>query len=442
MRSTVDGGNSVALLSLIHLMILLFRTETSWNGSGQDDTCHEPGESDAIRKTLPDKPLVDNVPSTNMLKVKHDKKSIKEHFTTAPLSTRSKEELLVTQTITRQARKPANGGSYGVPSKGKQSKQRVISNDRAPVNTYTSRLPLDKPDTKLTPPGAELPPLSHAPMSQKPNQPKQAHLTSNIRPPPGLLAPPGFFSQPDINGVSAHSSPSSSPPSRKIQLASNCHPETEIMHCPKLNNDLVYSVERGDESLNSSLFQLPPSGNSPKAGGEIALSTSTYSSHFFTPTLVEPSSNIEVNDIEAPDVRSLLGAGTNFNVSNFLDGILGDSIQQTPARNEVLEKPAVVTEAIPFQTNTTGVPLDPWNHRDSLINNHHLLASQGAINYRESLSLNSNVPSLLAESNLLNFANAIYAEPAYASVFTDDDGEDDDFAEPDSYYNQLLGEDF
>jgi hypothetical protein len=216
----------------------------------------------------------------------------------------------------------------------------------------------------------------------------------------------------------------------------------ENMNCPPLNNDLVCLIERGDKSLRSSFFQLPPNGNSPKAGSDIALSVPSYSSQLFTPTLVERSSKIEIHNDEAPDVRTLLGAGTNFNVSNFLDGILGDSTQQTPTRNEVVEKPAEVTEAIPFQTSTTGVPLDPWNHRDNSINNNHLLASQGAINYQESLSLNSNVPSLLAESNLLNFANAIYAEPAYASVFTDDGGGEDDFVEPDSYYNQLLGEDF
>jgi hypothetical protein len=223
-------------------------------------------------------------------------------------------------------------------------------------------------------------------------------------------------------------------------------PEMEIMHCPPLNNDLLCLIGSGDISLESSLFQPTLNDNSPRAGTD-ALSIPSFRSQSFTPTVVETPSTTESNSGEAPDVQALLGAGSNFNVSNFLDRILGDSTQQTPTRNEVVQKPAEVAEAIPFQANTIGVPLDPWNHCDDSINNNPLSTLLGAVNYQESpmiagIPLNSNAPSLLAESPLLNFANVIYAEPAYASIVTDDGGGDSDFLEPDSFYNQLLGEDF
>ncbi|KAL3815945.1 hypothetical protein ACHAXA_000001 [Cyclostephanos tholiformis] len=430
------------------------RTETSKYCLERDDSRQMQGNSDAIQKSLPEMPSVDSAPSTYSLKVKQDDKSLKEHVTSSPQSTPSSKDLLLTRTKTPQARSAANGGICGVPLKENQSKQKVTSKEIAPVNTYKNLFPVDKSTFKQTPSDAEFPPLSHALMSQNLNQPIQAHLTSDVRPPPGLLAPPGFFfGQPNLEGLSAHSSPSSSPlrlsshRSPKIQLVSDYNPDMKIMNRQPLNNDLLCLIGRGDKLLESSIFQPPPNGNSPRAGSNIALSSRSFGPQSFTPTKVEPSSKIEINNCEAPDVQTLLGAGSNFNVSNFLDGILGDSTQQTPSRNEVVEKPTEVTEAIPFQANTIGVPLDPWNHCDDSMNSNPLLGSQGAINYQESpmiagISLNSSVPSLLAEPNLLNFANAIYAEPAFTSVVTDDVGGEGDLLEPDSFYNQLLGEDF
>ncbi len=377
-------------------------------------------------------------PSISSLKVKQDEKSLKEHVATAPPTTL--KELLVTQTKARQTKKTVNGSSYGVQPKGKQSKQKATSKEIATTNTYQLPSLIDRSTAKQAPSDVEFPPLSLCPLSQTLSRPIQAHLTSNVRPPPGLLAPPGFFGQPDLEGLSAHSSPSSSPHrltsqhSPKIQLVPDS--EMEIMHCPPLNNDLLFLIRSGDISLESSLFQPALYGNSPRAGTDIALSIPLFRSQSFTS-----------NSGEAPDVQALLGAGSNFNVSNFLDRILGDSTQQTPTRNEVVQKPAEVAEAIPFQANTIGVPLDPWNHCDDSINNNPLSTLGGAVNYQESpmiagIPLNGNAPSLLAESPLLNFANVIYAEPAYASIVTDDGGGDSDFLEPDSFYNQLLGEDF
>lgn len=394
--------------------------------------------------------MVEITPSISSLKVKQDEKGLKEHVATAPPTTL--KELLVAQTKARQTNKTANGSSYGVQPKGKQSKQKATSKEIATTNIYKVPSLIDSSTAKQAPSDGEFPPLSLCHLSQTLNRPIHAHLTSNVRPPPGLLAPPGFFGQPDLEGLSAHSSPSSSPHrltshhSPKIQLVPDYTPEMEIMHCPPLNNDLLCLIGSGDISLESSLFQPTLNDNSPRAGTD-ALSIPSFRSQSFTPTVVETPSTTESNSGEAPDVQALLGAGSNFNVSNFLDRILGDSTQQTPTRNEVVQKPAEVAEAIPFQANTIGVPLDPWNHCDDSINNNPLSTLLGAVNYQESpmiagIPLNSNAPSLLAESPLLNFANVIYAEPAYASIVTDDGGGDSDFLEPDSFYNQLLGEDF
>ena len=54
--------------------------------------------------------------------------------------------------------------------------------------------------------------------------------------------------------------------------------------------------------------------------------------------------------------------------------------------------------------------------------------------------MNNNAPSLLATSKLQNKTTTAYAETAYASIVSDEGGDDGDFLEPDSFYNQLLGE--
>merc|ERR1712111_59197 len=106
-------------------------------------------------------------------------------------------------------------------------------------------------------------------------------------------------------------------------------------------------------------------------------------------------------------------------------------------------------EPVPFiQAGAVGVSLDPWNNSDDSVGRNSssrssnplaALREGGTVDNREAtviagIPLNSDTPSLLSK-----FANATYAEPAYASVVSDDGG-GDDFIEPDSFYNHLLGE--
>ena len=229
-------------------------------------------------------------------------------------------------------------------------------------------------------------------------------------------------------------------------------PGSDIIHSPPLNNDLLSFIGSSSNTpIESSLFQPPPDDNSPRTASDSALQ---FRPQFMPPTL-EPSATTETTNSseEAPDVQALLGAGSNFNVSNFLDGILGDPVQQQPPPqpviSEVTQEPttrASSESTIPFQANTIGVSLDPWNSSENTLStNNPLAALQGAVGQQESpiiagIPLNSsNAPSLLSASN--NTANTEYAEPAFARHISDEGEDEGDLLEPDSFYSQLLGED-
>ena len=200
----------------------------------------------------------------------------------------------------------------------------------------------------------------------------------------------------------------------------------------------------GDEMpLVSSLFRPPPDDSFSRASIEniaplsvnniAPLPALSFRSQSFgiESSLVSNNSIVSNNsNDEGTDVQALLGAGSNFNISNFLDGLLGDSTSTqitTPLFTEAESKPI---ESSTSDITSFSVPLDPWNHSDQ----------EPSTAMIAGIPLNNNVLPLLSE----NYTNVIFAEPAYASFVADDDGagDSDDFLEPDSFYNNLLGEDF
>lgn len=188
-----------------------------------------------------------------------------------------------------------------------------------------------------------------------------------------------------------------------------------------------------------------------------SLSVKPFRQQSFTPPIVEPPQSTDTN-VNAPygDVQALLGAGSNFNVSNFLDGILGDSApqqeqEQAPIMSEVVQKPVEEAESTLFQA---GVSLDPW-HSNSMSDGNGtnpLAALRGvAVEQQQQESsmiagipLTGNAPSLLApsktQSNIVT--NTEEPEPAYAGIASIISDDNDEMLEPDSFYSKLLGEDF
>jgi len=180
---------------------------------------------------------------------------------------------------------------------------------------------------------------------------------------------------------------------------------------------------------------------------------------------IEPQ--IEPKTAEKPDVSNLLDPNSSdFNVTNFLDGILGDSIPQRPSRvNTSSSSSDEIGEAIPLGSKPIGaVSLDPWNIMGAAESSSSdpLAVLQGTVVNQTAndepliagIPLTGNVPSLFggsanSGSSLLGSAGikptastSSFAEPAYASLVSDDGGGEDESVElePDSFYSQLLGE--
>lgn len=382
-------------------------------------------QSSVSQKSRSVKPVVDTTSAGLSSKVKRDE------TLASPSRKETKQQ--------RQAKKAANSGIKSTDQpKGKQGKQKATSK---------------KANAKDTP---KSPQAKKATIKQQPVQ-SPSSSKANVRAPPGLLAPPGFMGQQqDLGGVSSTpSSPSASPqrlsiPSHHSPMAkpmSESIPGMEIIQSPPpLNNDdLLSSLIGGTEVVkpleNSSLFQLPSEEISPRVS-ESGLSVKAKS---FVPPNLEPSLTTETNSSEAPDVvQSLLGvggsAGSNFNVSNFLDGILDSSTQQQQAAPIRSEPKPVEVEANPFQA--IGISLDPWgNSSDNKSNNNKtnnpLAALRGTSSYDHEESpviagipLSSNSSSLFATSTLQN-SNTEHAEPALASVVVDEGTESNtDLLEP------------
>ena len=350
----------------------------------------------------------------------------------------------------RQPKKTANGVKSVEQSKAKHSKQKSLSKKATAKSLQkATSVPSEKPTLKNFFPTAELPPpISPIPTQlSTPNRPNTANQTMNTRPPPGLLAPPGFVDQPDLEGLSNPSSPVSSPQrltshrSQTIQPLPDIIPGMEIMNSSPLNDGLLSLIGNEGKLPNSSLFQTQPSDVSTKVSTDNGASIPLFSPQSFTPPILETESK----SAEAPDVQALLGAGSDFNVSNFLDGILSDQAHQPPIRNEAATKPTEVSESKLFPAKTVGVSLDPWNNNLLSDNNPSDMLPSVLSNQESSviagIPLHSSTPSLLAASKLQSKTNTAYTDSAYANRVNDIGGDDNDFLEPDSFYNQLLGED-
>ena len=211
-----------------------------------------------------------------------------------------------------------------------------------------------------------------------------------------------------------------------------------------------------DDNLSDNMLFRAPSTDDPQSPPATALSD--ISMHIrpssTTPPLLESLSATDCNDEAPDDVQTLLGASSNFNVTNFLDGLLSDSMHQQ-SRNDQAQEAPMSTEALDL-FNASAVPLDPWNpsfasespRNNPLaaiigrISDEQDTALRGEEDHHETLiagiPLSSNTPTLLSPSALQNAGD--YAEPAYAS-FVNEREEDDESLEPDSFYSQLLGED-
>ena len=224
---------------------------------------------------------------------------------------------------------------------------------------------------------------------------------------------------------------------------------------PQVNSDLTTLLT--PHHLESSLFQTQL--DSPQPGSEGGgLLVPQLLPQSFSPPLAESST------AETSDVQDLLGAGSNFNVSNFLDGILSDSVPPPPlpAKKEVAPTPAAeVAEPMAFGAMGLGASLNPWNSSEtssartdsnrSSSSTNPLAALRGASetsnadSFIAGIPLSGDAPSLFATATATttlqgsgNSETTATAVPVLASVVSE--GEDEDLLEPDSFYSNLLGE--
>jgi hypothetical protein len=278
----------------------------------------------------------------------------------------------------------------------------------------------------------DFPPLSTA---------ANASAPANFRPPPGLLAPPGFKDQPDLSNsfpqtLSPQPSPAISSPTRSLSSPNGqpSLPESSSFHLPASVPALPYN--------DSFSLGMPaaPADISPRTSNEDIMSFLDMRQSNFTPPLMHKSQSNE-------DVKDLLGVGNDFNISHFLDGILSDASEPPIANREAPETHAR-TDSNPFQA-VVAVPLDPWNNssvaqptEDPLSTLLGSATTQGSgtdSSVIAGIPLNSGASSLFG--NTIQSSN-VSTELAYASLVSDNGEKDNDtFLEPDSFYNQLLGED-
>ncbi len=363
---------------------------------------------------------------------KQNERGRNEHNHNASLH---RKELTSNQSKTRQTKKPINGTKTSEGLKGKQDKSEATVNESAAISLHKNPDPTKKARANKLQSRTEQPTLNVV-QAQTPKR-----QFANVRPPPGLPAPPGFSGQPDLEGVSSPSSPS--PSLRRvslleIQLMPTC---IEKSSTPPPESDFFSLIGSEKVSLENAFFKPPYDDNSPRTLTSNEVFVPPFRSQTFTPPIIQASPTAETNDAEAPDVQALFGAGSNFNVSNFLNGILNESsqCQQSPSR-QMLHNPAEVAESDPLAAIAVGVSLDPWNNSDVANTNPLENILQGVMNHPSSPII-VGVPLNSDSSSHLNFGSAeYYSELAYARNVSDE-GEDSDSLEPDSFYNQLLGED-
>ena len=343
-----------------------------------------------------------------------------------------RKESTSNQSKIRQTKKSLNGTAVCVDPGGKLDESRDIAIEAVAMNARKNSVPTKNPLSNKSQSDAKQPrdPQARTPKRQ----------FSNIRPPPGLLAPPGFSGQPDLEGISSHSSPSSLHQYLSSPVIQFTPAWLDVSSTPPPSTDFLGFLGSEHEPLENPLFRLPLHDNSPRPHFDNEVAVPPLRSHTFTPPIIEPSPTAE-SDGDAPDVQALLGAGSNFNVSNFLNGILSEStqFQQSPSR-QIIQKQDEVAESDPLAAIAVGVSLDPWNNSDHSNVNPLEDILQGVMNQPNSPII-VGVPLQCDSSSHLNFANAeYYSELAYARNVSDE-GEDNDSLEPDSFYNQLLGED-
>jgi len=275
--------------------------------------------------------------------------------------------------------------------------------------------------------GEDFPPLSST-----------ASAAANLRPPPGLVAPPGFNDQPALSTsfpqttLSPQVSTAMSSPTRLSSL-----PESASFQLPSSSPALSFN-----DGFSLGGMPVAPASPARTSNEDIMSFLDMRHVNSTPPPLMQKSQSKE-------NVKDLLGTGNDFNISNFLDGILSDEPPPITNNNEA-PKPAL-TESYPFQA-IAAVPLDPWNNSsaanassaadDPLSTLLGTTSTQGSGNDSSVIAgipLNSGASSLFG--NTIQ-SNNVSAELAYASLVSDDGEKDNDtFNEPDSFYNQLLGED-
>jgi len=362
-------------------------------------------------------------------------------------ASQQRKELPANQSKTRQTKKAINGTKACEEQEGKQCKSNGASKEAVTLNSRKYPVPTEKPPARRSLADAE-PQISqhaHAPQARTP-----IRQIANVRPPPGLLAPPGFSGQPDLEGVSSQSSPSSS----HQRLSSHRTPEIQLMPAsieisntppPPQYSDFLTFLGSESVTLENSVFQLPLpiNDNSPRTFRDNEIFAPALRSQTYTPPVIETAPSVESNNGGPPDVQAILGSGSNFNVSNFLNGILSESTQYqpSPSRN-IVQNQAEVAEPDPLAAMVVGVSLDPWNNSDHSTNINPLdIILQSVTNDPTSSPIIVGVPLESNSSSHLNFPTTeFYSELAYARNVSDE-GEDSDSLEPDSFYNQLLGED-
>ncbi len=268
-----------------------------------------------------------------------------------------------------------------------------------------------------------------------------ASAAANVRPPPGLLAPPGFNEQPALS----NSFPQTLSPQASTAMSS----PTRSLSSPSAGLSL----------LDSASFNLPPPALSfndgfSLGGMPVAPASPTRTSNEDIMSFLDmrhanstppPPPPLRQESQSKEDVKDLLGSDSDFNISNFLDGILSD---EPPITNEA-PKPAL-TESNLFQA-VAAVPLDPWNNSSAANNSTAADDPLSTLLGSTSTQGSGNDPSVIAGIPLNSGASSLFgstiqsnnvsSQLAYASLVSDDGEKDNDFNEPDSFYNQLLGED-
>jgi len=422
------------------------KTSTSSNQSKPVESAKPkvPGKV-AAREVTAKKPLETKLKQKEQNEVKSTKKDrattkqevAKEEMPTKKIKQKSNEKADLK--VTKRETNPPNDLSGGKAKHARQSKK---ANDAIKV-AEQPKPKEGKQKTKAAknakqPTGSVKAKPNHATGEDFPPLTSTASAATHVRPPPGLLAPPGFNDQPGLSNSFPQTlspQPSTAMPSPTRSLSSPSAglglPESASFQLPASATALSFND-------GFSLGGMPSAPASPRSSNEDIMSFLDMRHSSSTPPLMHKSQSKE-------DVKDLLGTGNDFNISHFLDGILSD---EPPITNEA--PPPARTESNPFQA-VAAVPLDPWNNSlsanatsadDPLSTLLGSATTQGSGNDSSVIAgipLNSGASSLFG--NTIQSSH-VSAEPAYASLVSDDGEKDNDtFNEPDSFYNQLLGED-